>query len=51
MIADLQDTIYEVFSTVPYKVTRPSDVMKRVKAREKARKTKKTIENTEWEAV
>ena len=52
MIADLQDTIYEVFwGQGKYRITRPADIVARKKARDKARKTKQKIENTKWEAV
>lgn len=50
-IADLQDTIYEVFIGGGRRVMRPKDVIAQRAATEKARNTKRTIEETEWEAV
>lgn len=50
-IADLQDTIYAVFGHPEIRVTRPHDLIARQKAHEKAQRAKRTIENTQWEAV
>lgn len=47
-LADLQDTILRVFYGEGARVVRPADVIAQREASAKAKRTRKTIEETQW---